>query len=429
MTTLPFPQTEFRKLSIPGMGVVYYAEVLENTPRYSFADGQSRVQRTYLINWTDRDRFVFGILGFPRIAFVQGKSRNDAPYDTYVSRTTPHAIVDYVDPIRRAPYWLDIFGNVQSEDEAANRPLTNFQGTWLFAKSVESVVGLEPMGTVHPLTRVPEYVYALVTVNYEPTTYRVFTDTEAVLHHLLEYELYPVIYEALLPLWTQPQLDPEDDWLRFVPPVNPNDPLHVHVIPYDFYMTRYVTRTVRPVIEYLALPRGLMRWVEPLAPGQKPTVVDYASAVAMPSMEIIYTWHQVPFIPEAVYTHVGKVNEQDFYDGHQVFRAGTLLLLGSEIRPYRTAAGKFVVDVQYRVKYIEPFPDSTRPARGHNYFLRYKGGVDKLFFQKITSNGRGDRLDGVTADPGKPIFDYAPFQELFSWHVSNHTRATLYRPE
>ncbi len=329
-------------------------------------------------------------------------------------------IVDFLDPTSVAPSFVDTRGVLQPanpvDEPAVPRYFNSTGGVWLYARSIARMEGLEPLAVTDPITGVPEYNFALVTVRYESVTFIILTDQQTGLENNPSYGT-PAFNGEVFPA-------------------------------YEYGLKRYITRTSRPVMEYLALPRGRMHWTDwrDKALGDATAdrgTVDYASAVPTPSTELIWSWHGVPFVPEAAFTHVGKLNLYDFDDGVRVYRAGTLLLLGCELRPYRQATGNFVVDVQYRVKHFEPFPDATKPARGHNYFLRYRNDVSTLAFQKITMRGLGDYLDFLNGlSPSDPttgqllfnvdydhaLFGYSDFRELFSWHARPPIAGTYPNP-
>lgn len=380
----------------PNQPTVYAYEVADKSPVYSFSNGQARAERTFLFDWSARQAFVRGMLGYSLIRSVPGKT---APFDTYVQRQLPHFMTDILDPVKNA---LDIADYLGVIGDATDYPdsLSTPDGTWLFASAITRLEGVEPLGFCDDVDNVPQYNYALATVQYEPLTYKVLNDFDCTfLNGSRDVDAISV---------------------------NGIDTLEGNSGPYEFLFQRNITRTIRPTTEFLAIPVGRMKWADPdrnyiTTPPQQ---VNYASAVPVPFTEITWTWHQVPFVPDAVYTHVGTVNRyalQDM-DLNRYYRAGTLLLLGAEIRPYRMGSGKFVVDVSYRVKHYDPFDD----GRGHNHFLRYRNDVAKPHFTKLTDNGNGDVVDvanGVTigdpnGEPGRPLFRYTDFRSLFSWHAN-----------
>ena len=376
-----------------GADTVEYEEDAERSPVCSFSHGQSRVERVFIVPWAKWGTFVHGMLGYPRIksnpdylpiSSVSGSGGDDR-YNKrayYVSRALPHAM----------QYPLDVsasFGGDPADEE------TSGEHTWLYAVAASRVEPLGATGLYDTAKDMPLYTHARVTLLYEPLTYKIRPDEE------------------------------------MVPGNTPFREFDYESAPYEFHLRRYITRTVRPIVEYLSLPRGRMKWVhygDNYAQFAKP--VDYATAIPVPAQEIVYTWHQVPFIPQALRTHIGSVNLNTFKDHNRLYHPGTLLLLGAEIKPYRMATGKFVCDIAYRVKYFNPFRD----GRGHNYFLRFSQVYTKLLFLKITDNGNEDLTNPVVVashpdtsiqgETGNPIFPYADFQELFAWKCAD-SRARL----
>lgn len=360
-------------MNVPGYPAFQYEELAENSPTYTLGRGNSRVERTFLVPWEHRSTFAKGMLGFCKIRNVEGKA---PPYDSYIFRHPPMAILDMLDPAD------DIPAVYIPELDWYREP----QGKWLYATSVSRMQGLTPTGQYDPLTEVPEYEHALVSVVFESLTYKVQDDTDC----------RQVGGNLLLGY------------------------------PYEWEMSRYVTRVMKPTAEFLALPRGQRRWVDGTA---NPPLVDFATAFLVPSVEIVYTWHEVPFIPEATRRCLGMVNHGTFSDGEHSYPPGTLLLVGCDIKPYRTGAGKFVHDVTYRLKYFSPLSPASSQADmvfGHNHFLRYdpsRAEGDRLRFLKITDSGKEDRVGEPLATPprppstGAPLYEYVDFRLLFTFHL------------
>lgn len=392
------------QISVPNnIGTVSYDEMAETSPQYQFAAGASRVERTYRIRWEDRNRFVPAILGFPYIVNNTSFSENDFER-AYISRWLPDIIKEITDPSA---------GGEQ----------------WLYASSITRMQGMGAIGTYDSLG-VAQYKFASVTVAYEPRTYKIISDEDMALFAT------------------------NDVW-------NNNDGSFnvLFAQPFEADLRRYVTKMQKPSAEFIALPRGSMWWFEPVnfnadgtrivtpLPGLRSAAkgarVDFATARLVPSTEITYVWHEVPFLPDALNQgYVGSVNYTDFVDDDRdiTYPAGTLLLLSSEIKPYRTAAGAFVNDITYRMKYFEPIP-----KRGHNFFLRYYNSTSDLFYTKLTSTGNNDGLgvisDGLTNSPyqnpsaamlpkttgvtpnapGKGLYPYKEFRYLFCFHNPNPT--------
>lgn len=257
---------------------------------------------------------------------------------------------------------------------------------WLYATAISRLVGVGPTGG-YDAEGVADYRFAMITVQYESLTYKLLTDDE------LQASNATTDY------------------------------------PDESYMLRFITRVTKPSAEYITLPRGVMYWYLPKEPGGTMPKVDFANARIVPSMEVVYTWHQVPFVPPAVRTHIGSVNSTDFGDRERNYRPGTLLLLAVELKPYRTAVGAFVHDITYRMKYFEP-----EPGRGHNFFLRYNGVRETLAYTKLTSKQENDSLaisfPSIPSDPScqngpyeqvypagnsRGVYPYADFDDLFKF--------------
>jgi len=348
------------QIEVPGQGVATYSEIPEGSPVYTLANGTTRVDRTFRVDWDKRELFCRGVLGFPKIKNT--KDDPDAADNVaYITRFNPQAMPNFKDP-------------TGSEN-------------WLYAVGVSRMVGAGPRG-VYDDSGVARYQYALVTVQYESLTYKVLEDDELIA--TAESAGYPNV----LPIADESTL------------------------------LRYVTRVTKPSAEYITLPRGIMYW---FLPGASPMPkVDFANARLVPSQEITYTWHQVPFQPAAATSHIGSVNLLPFRDSNKTYNPGTLLLLSAEMKPYRTAVGAFVNDVTYRMKYFEP-----QPGRGHNFFLRYNKSTSSLSYVKLTSREANDSLaigtspeeldapgtgpytasQGPGASTG--VYPYKDFRELF----------------
>lgn len=347
-----------------------YAEEAEGSPLYSFGHGSSVVERHYVCEWKDRILFMRGMLGYP---VLRDADQNQDPYRrNYIQRQIPDCCIDFQAP--------------NSGNEIS--------GNWLYAMSISRLEGLEPQGYLDT-NGIPVYKYARVTMLYEPVTYRIRSDAELI-------------------------RDNADLSARAS---------HVDAsgLPYEFSLRRYVTRTQKPAVEYLTVARGRYRFVEPPGPDGERTVADFAASVLQPSLEVVYTWHQVPFVPAAAARHIGKVNRYSFTDSTRTYQPGTMLYTACDIKPYRMASGAYVQDIQYRmvVKANEGrFLDKAdEKIYGHQYFLRWKD--DRLQYAKITHNGDEDELGpppgygGATGGGGVPIYPYFDVRELFAFQTSD----------
>lgn len=193
-----------------------------------------------------------------------------------------------------------------------------------------------------------------------------------------------------------------------------------------------------PTAEFLSLPFGAYRYVD--AEPSKRYVVQGSNMRLIAQEEILLTWHRVPFIPDAVKSAIGSVNDDWFPISHltipdaqqsvdlnqRIWAApGTLLLTNVEIKPYKHFFSRRVYDINYKFKYFhasEMLSDGTlqhaysdkvtttashpckpatrdrktcqKQAKGHNYFLKY-------MFVNVTDKTTNDvkttkTVDGVT---------------------------------
>lgn len=321
--------------------------------------------------------------GSPMYAFANGASRCERTYlcrwedrDAFVKLLVGFSRISNVQG-GVAPFDTYVLRKIPDGCPDITSPSTETTRTWLWCTQVSQVRGVEPLGYNDPITQVPVYQYALVTAVYEGLTYK-------------------VVHDADMPLNVPDGADPIDK-------------------PYEWYCNRYVTRVIRPHVEYIALARGKFSWVPVAGEAGSGGPVDYASSVLQSSKEIVYTWHQVPFVPEAARTYIGTVNRYTFYDSTESYDPGTLMYTHCEIKPYRAASGGFVHDIQYRLKHFEP-----QPGIGHNYFLRFIP-PDKLRYQKMTHNGNEDLVprSGSAASDGIPVFRYSDFKDLFSFKANS----------
>lgn len=352
---------------IPGFKQFVYNEKVPGSPSYSFANGMSRVERTFTAAWNDRIALQRFILGYPSHQTVGGQR--------YVTRYIPDAIPDFVDPNR-----------------GTNK--------WLYALSVVRMMGKGETG-LYDKYGIAQYQEVEATFAYESRTYNICTDQDTL---------------AAVPVGTGTA---------------------TAIVPDESLLLRYVTAFQKPSAEFIQLPRGTMHWVDGLkSKGNNGTSVDFASARLIPSVEIALTWHEVPFQPAAATKLVGYVNGLPFKINNTTYDMGTLLLLGADIKPYRTAAGAFVQDITYRIKYMEP-----QPHRGHNYFLRQDPKVLKLVYTKMTESGLNDP-EPITPDAYGPydptanrvatekagtavgLYRYADFSYLFRYKTTSDTYIT-----
>lgn len=190
-----------------------------------------------------------------------------------------------------------------------------------------------------------------------------------------------------------------------------------------------------PTAEFLSLPFGAYRYVD--AEPSKRYVVQGSNMRLIAQEEILLTWHRVPFIPDAVKSAIGSVNDDWFPISHltipdaqqnvdlnqRIWAApGTLLLTNVEIKPYKHFFSRRVYDINYKFKYFhasEMLSDGTlqhaysdkvtttashpckpasrdrktcqKQAKGHNYFLKY-------MFVNVTDKTTNDQKKTTTVD-------------------------------
>lgn len=194
-------------------------------------------------------------------------------------------------------------------------PLRHYGKPVLYARDVVSVTGIRPIGTQASPggDRYGYYDTAEVTIGYDTVSYKILADS--------------------LVLNTTTFL-PDESLLK-----------------------RYITRTFAPAGEYFQLPRGAHRWASDGQPANQ-TLGRSISRV-----DLSYIWHEVPGLPTAIFSAIGKVNSTAF-DGYGV---QTLQLLAVEAVPYKSVVGTTVYDISFRMRRVL----GDQPS--HNYFLRFKG--------------------------------------------------------
>jgi hypothetical protein len=202
-----------------------------------------------------------------------------------------------------------------------------------------------------------------------------------------------------------------------------------------------------PTAEFLSLPFGAYRYVD--LDDSKRHVVQGSNMRLIAQEEILLTWSKVPYIPDAVRTAIGSVNDDWFPISHLAIEdklppdldnrlwaaPGTLLCTNIEIKPYKGFFSRRNYDINFKFKYFhatEPnsegkleqaysdtivtmASDPCKPsggdrkvcqkqAKGHNFFLKY------LFVNvtgkttndvKKTTNNSGEITTTIT-EPGNP---------------------------
>ena len=285
---------------------------------------------------------------------------------------------------------------------------------WLFATSLDGIQG-EGKIISYDIQGVAQYSKARISIGFEALTYRVLSD---------------------------------DDM------INAGNVLpHTVGSPDESYMARYITKFRQPTAEYLQLPFGALKWVQP-----KPltNVPGGTVGTIQAAQEVSYTWHQVPNVPSSVKTQIGTVNSSAF-DNKQYLR-GQLLLTNVEVRPYRWFFNQRLFDITYKFRFFAPSGggptlDIVSQQRqedangltllepyGNNHFLHYrdigKNNVDNntvllppqydmlsndglgppaAFVDFSTSPGYNSGTTSSSAAPisGRTVYTYSDFENLF----------------
>lgn len=181
------------------------------------------------------------------------------------------------------------------------------------------------------------------------------------------------------------------------------------VTPDESTWKRYVMKVAKPAGQFVTLNAGMYKYVAGAA-----TTFGISRLLLFCNLQI--TWYQVPetavpslFVnPNLIATNtlgaldntIGKVNSVAFNG----FPAGTLLLLGASLQPYRSAFGDRIFDVQYVFKYFNPTAPTSNT--GHNWILKPTNGV----WTEVTTSGATNL---VAHAPSVSIYDWADFSLLF----------------
>lgn len=135
---------------------------------------------------------------------------------------------------------------------------------------------------------------------------------------------------------------------------------------------------------------------------------DYPGNVGIivPAEIVKLRWYQIPqrgLATKAIYDRYGHVNAEDFYDGFQYRRAGTMLLLGMEReRVFLPHNGEFAWNVVFCFKYF-PY--------GHNRFYDFKSPSPAF---------REARLVDAAGNPtGSNLYKKTYFEKMFIPSLAN----------
>lgn len=176
--------------------------------------------------------------------------------------------------------------------------------------------------------------------------------------------------------------------------------------PDEASLARFVSRSTAPSGKHIQFPAGSLRWegVASSSPGSagQDEISTQTMGKVLPFIDLVYTWHEVPAIPYAVYSHIGTVNYTPF-DGRAAER---LLLVGVDITPRRMVTGDRAFDIAYRMKYGDI--DGTK---NHNYFFRiYKPTGTTYTDVRWTLNKPYYKDSGSTKHY---VFEKQEFRDLF----------------
>ncbi len=396
---------------------IEYAELV-GSPQEAYEGQQGRVTRQFLVDWDKRWGLCQGLLGWSKVFKTAGGV-------TYIQRIPP----------------LPYKENSQAFEQAIDDTTQEIQNFWLYPTQIVSIEGLGLVGknatatdgtppyssythiAVPPNTEACNYRKAKVTVSYESQHHKYRTDTQM---KQLDAD-HPLAKDRIFTMDGGAGLD---GW-----------------VPDEGSLARYVSRHIQPQAEFLTLPFAALFWADDNAAIRAAPVTANQGRI-IGSCEVTYTWFQVPaqkpvdpllingppatILTKAARDAIGSVNDAQF----DFAAAGTLLLTGVEVRPYRLLGGTFVGDIAYKMKYfsaVDPTEGKTydqfvdpitnpvpagedKPrARGHNYFLRYlpnRAEPDSSLaytYNLITDNGHTK----AGKPPGRTVYRETNFRTLF----------------
>lgn len=317
-----------------------------SSPREVFkADGATST-RIFDVPWANRQNAIFYLLGYP-----QDKG-------SYVSRITPHFCAEW--------------------SNTTNDP-------YLFCSSVETQ-GLGPGDgsgeegaiteevTANGVTEaIPVYQTCRLTAHYDTPLYEILDDADMASNG-----------------FTDGGHPDESTWERYV---------QVVVKPQGEFISLPMNGTTSTSYRYV----GLTAAESIIQQGVHKLLVPYNLQVS---------WKQVPetFVQcfainpnlsdfGAVDAAIGCVNATT-WNGYV---KGTLLFMGVEFRPYRSAFGDRIYDCTFMFKYFEPLS-----AKGHNYLFKPYAPSGPGWLE-VTTDGA---TNVVTQADSKSIYDWAEFADI-----------------
>lgn len=386
MATLNIPE-------VPGvvnlLPTATYKERLQSmgvSPRLRIEPDGSSATRIIDVDWAEVEAVSTAILGFP---VVMGGST------CWISRNTP-IFLPWFRPSDERPY---LFASKITDIQGIGlgSPIGTAQYSGDIGVPDGSDSGVSPLGA---------YEKARITIQYSTFPYDIFSDKQ------MEKGVAGVLGSGVAggPI-TDRNGNPDESWLA-----------------------RYVTKIVRPQAEMLTLNQGVMRYVQPgpvvdpvtgatlpsrvqVVPPNSP--VERGVSKLLGSCNVEFTWHQIPEngVPCSMINPLlasnpgsgwierclGRVNIHTLYS----WRPGTLLLLGVELKPYRSPFGDRLFDIRYMLKYFEP-----QPGIGHNYIFRalpFSAGPTPGWLE-VTTTGSSNIL--LIPDNGFPL-------DAYTWGLRN----------
>ena len=331
--------------SVPGAGRVKYYELSTPGPQQSYVARAWRAERTFMV-WPYERAWWFAawLVGWSEIP--------DAVRGLYQAGP------------RRVPPQPYPFDNPWTQ-----RPLG-------YATEIQKVEGCQPDGNKFATTMPPganinagNYAFAKVTAVYSAVPYRVVGDAEM---PKVAARAVGAAFDAGAAL-----TEPDESTLQ-----------------------RYVHRSLAPSARHLQYPAGTMTWEAEA--GDPEEVTTQTIGRMLPYVDVNYTWHKVPAVPKAVFTHIGCVNEHTFDDQ----LGQTMLLLGVDIQANRQVIGSRDFDIGYRMRFFD-----GGETKHHNYFLRFKTDPNALSPVRHFKWRRPYYVDESGAH--RPVFDLKDFADLF----------------
>jgi hypothetical protein len=334
------------------------------------ANNGSRLTVAAQVPYDDLNVFIRDMIGFPEIVTV---FPNGQPARA-IARTRPYL-------------WPDL--------------LDNDAMPYLYCQSVARVEGVGPRGN-YPLTGTPRYDIARVWLTFATVPYGIRYDSD------------PAMFPSV-------DLANDPDGAPFYDP-----PSMSHLAPDEATLNRYVATGGDPFDRAISIPTGLMRAVYATGdlvpipgatpPARNPAVNEAGPFIGEslgriePGWDRVYTHHHVPEVPvRTILSAMGCVNALPFGG----FPAGTLLCLAPKVRPFNSALGTLIFDIDYRFRYLAKTRRFDGAVVGHNHFLRrvIRGSLGPPATLEADVDYRLVTLTGLAN--GRPTYEPFDFRKLF----------------